>query len=363
MKVALVGTGLIGGSIGLALKERMPDAVVTAFDRDAEVSAAAVERGAADRAAPTVEEAAAGADLVFIATPVGAVVEATLRAAEAASSGAILTDVGSVKSHLVVEVEKSLPSSVNFIGGHPMAGSEMDGIEAAEATLFAGAWWILTPTARSDERAYSRLHALLTTLGARVMALDPAEHDRLLALISHLPQLVATTLMERAAAQGAEDPSVLALAAGGFRDVTRIAASNPRIWVDICAANSRAIAAELRGFGNALLQVADEVEGGDLPALRARLEAGREGRRALPGKDIEAAPFVVRIPIPDKPGVLAEVTTTVGNAGVNIEDLEIAHAAEGGRGTLVLTVGGGDAAEKVRALLQSRGYDPRVIER
>jgi len=361
MRVAVIGTGLIGGSIGLALKART-DAEVVAFDQDPAAAARAVERGAADRAAGTPADAAIEADVVFIATPVGAIAETARLIAEQVGDGAIVTDVGSTKSRVVVEVDKVLRQGSAFIGGHPMAGTEQEGIEAASPTMFEGAWWILTPTEGSDADAYRRLHGLVTTLGARIMALNPVEHDELMAVISHVPQLTATALMNMAARRGEEHAGLLALAAGGFRDVTRVAASNPDIWLDVCKENGEAIAASLQDFAKELLRlrglILDRQEG----PLREAFLSAREARRSLPGKEVAESPFEVVMPVPDQPGVLAQVTTSIGNLGVNIEDLQITHSSEGGRGVLHLTIAGRKSAARVAGALREQGFDAREVE-
>jgi len=359
MKVALLGCGLIGGSIGLSLKKHLPEVEIIVYDLDRHAAERAVERGAADRIATDPAGAVEGASLVFLATPVGVAPDLLGSVADKLQEGAIVTDVGSTKSRVVVKAGESLPSTVSFIGGHPMAGSEEAGIEAATADLFAGAWWILTPTEHSDPTAYEQLHGILTALGARVMALAPEEHDELMATISHVPQLTATALMNMAAERGKEHGGLLALAAGGFRDVTRVAASNPDIWVDICRENRDAIGEALHTFVERLISLRDLVKRGDETALREQLLAARTARRSLPGKAVDGDLWEVRFPVPDRPGVLAEVTTAVGNLGINIEDLQIAHATEGGRGTIHLAVIGEEGATRICTQLRERGYDAR----
>jgi len=361
MRVAIIGTGLIGGSIGLALKART-DAEVVAFDQDPAAAARAVERGAADRATETAEDAVADADFVFIATPVGAIAESVQAIAASVADRAVVTDVGSTKSRVVIEVAKVLREGSEFIGGHPMAGTEQEGIDAASSTLFEGAWWILTPTEASDADAYRRLHGMLTTLGARIMALNPIEHDELMAVISHVPQLTATTLMNMAARRGEEHAGLLALAAGGFRDVTRVAASNPDIWLDVCRQNGEAIAATLQEFAKELLRMRDLILDQQDDRLREAFLSARAARRALPGKEVAEAPFEIVMPVPDQPGVLAQVTTSIGNLGINIEDLQITHSSEGGRGVLHLTIAGRASATRVAGALREQGFDAREVE-
>lgn len=356
----MIGTGLIGGSVGLALKKRRPDVTVVAFDRDPASSARAKARGAADEIVDDPSSAVLGADIVILATPVRSIAGIVSEVAPSLSPGAVLTDVGSTKARLVAEVETSLPEGVTFIGGHPMAGAAEDGIEAATSDLFDGAWWVLTPTTSSDAADYRRLHGLLTTLGARVMALAPEEHDELMAIISHVPQLTATALMTQAATRGEDHAGLLALAAGGFRDVTRIAASNPEIWLDICEENAAAISSALTHFAERLEGLRDLVERQDREGLRLVFLAAREARRNLPHKAVEGDLFEVTMPVPDRPGVLAEVTTTIGNLGVNIEDLGISHATEGGRGVLTLAITGRAEAERAASVLVELGYDAKA---
>jgi prephenate dehydrogenase len=361
MRVALLGTGLIGGSIGLALRE-LPDVEqIVGYDVDVTAREAAVRRGAATKSAESPAAAVSEADVVFVAAPVGVIPTLVAEAASGLKPGAVVTDVGSTKSRVVIEVMKSLPDGVTFIGGHPMAGTEEEGIEAADASILAACWWILTPTADVEATAYRTLHGLLSRMGARVMALDAAKHDDLMAVISHLPHLTATTLMNLAAERGEEHAGLLSLAAGGFRDVTRVAASNPDIWLDICAENSESIAVVLREFAGRLLQLSDLVEGGNRSDLRERFLSAREARRNLPGKQVDGELVELLIPVPDRPAVLAEVTTTIGDLGVNIEDLQITHSEEGGRGTLRLLIMGREGAERVRQALSTRGYDVRSL--
>lgn len=356
MRIAILGTGLIGGSIGLGL--RRGGHRVTAYDRDPAVAIRALERGAADSKAASAADAVADADVVFLCTPVGALAQVAQAASHGLRDATIVTDVGSTKSKVVLEIESIIASTRGlYIGGHPMAGTEEEGIDAASPALFEGAWWILTPTETADAGAYQTLHSLLATLKAQVMAMNPAQHDELMAVISHLPHLTAAALMTLAAERGREHAGLLSLAAGGFRDLTRVAASNPEIWVDICRENREAIRGVLDEFASRLLDLRDVM--GDDDRLRAVLVEARESRRGLGGRPSEETLHHVLVPVPDRPGVLAEVTTLVGNLGVNIEDLEITHAEEGGRGTLRLTIAGSEAVREIMDALVTKGYEPR----
>ena len=342
-RAVIVGTGLIGGSIGLALRARGWH--VTGRDRDRARAARAVELGALDAVGDDT-----GAELTFVATPVGAVV-AEARAALAA--GGIVTDVGSVKSPIVGGVDHS-----RFVGGHPMAGSEQEGVEGADASLFEGTTWVLTPAQTTDPDAYARVRSVVSSLGADVVALPPERHDALVAVVSHVPHLTAATLMGLAAQGAEEHAALLRLAAGGFRDMTRVAAGHPGIWPDICAENRVAIVEALDRLIAAVGDMRALVDAGDRAGLLRVLERAREARVNLPVRVARAEDMVeLRVPVPDRPGVIAEVTTLAGELGINIYDFEIAHSAEGDRGVLVMVVEAADS-DRLRAALAERGYHP-----
>lgn len=358
MRVAIIGTGLIGGSLGLALHSVPEVSEVAGYDRNDETSRRALEMGAIDAAATSAADACRGAGLVIVATPVNAIVPAVREALDALGSGVVVTDVGSTKARVTLEIRTLLAAKlgVSFVGGHPMAGSEQDGIEAARADLFKGAWWVLTPDETTDPKVFQSLHRILSKIGARLMSLEPQRHDELMAVISHLPQLTATSLMNLAAQKGKEHGGLLALAAGGFRDVTRIAASNPDLWVEICLENREALAVEIQELTERLLAFQRHLRDGNVDAIRGELITARDARRRLGKKELPGDLFEVVFEIPDKPGVLAEVTRLVGEQGINIEDVAISHAVEGGRGSLRLAVLGDDESTKVQEILSAHGY-------
>ena len=349
-RAGVVGCGLIGGSIGHAL--RAAGWHVTGHDADPGRARQALVLGALDALGLD-----ATAEITFLCTPVQSlpIVASEVLAATAAASG-VVTDVGSVKRSVVESV-----AAPRFVGGHPMAGSEQDGIEGAHAAMFEGSTWVLTPTGSTDPDAFALVRSVVASLGADVVAVPPERHDELVALVSHVPHLTAAALMGLASDAATEHATLLRLAAGGFRDMTRIAAGHPGIWLDICAENRAAIVATLEQLGGALATLRDVVADGDRPALLAALEQARSARVNLParaaGRPADVAS--VRVPVPDRPGVLAEVTTLLGELGVDIFDLEIAHSAEGDRGVLLLLVDAGQA-DLVRGALLARGYRPAV---
>lgn len=364
MNLSIIGTGLIGGSIGLAARKRgLADSVV-GFDLDPAQVSQAFSRGAISRTSSDLKGAASEADIVFVATPVGAIAGVVGDMSLDLPHGCVVSDVGSTKQRIVSEVLGLVAGNVHFIGGHPIAGSEREGIDAAEPDLYEGAYWILTPTLDTDASAYKTLVAFVSALGARVISLDPSRHDELMALTSHLPQMLASALMVFAATASGEKEGLPLITAGGFRDMTRIAASSSDLWLDILQDNREAILDVLAGFGSALGAAETHLREENWDQLRLLLERASASRKALPGKPGVSPEQLVEltVPIPDRPGVLSEVTTAVGEAGVNIEDIDIVHSPEGGRGTLHLTVSGSGEAELARKALALKGYTARIIE-
>ena len=349
----IVGLGLIGGSIGLAL--RALGWQVSGEDVDDGVVSRAVATGAVD--GPGTPADVDRADLVFVATPVAAIPVAASAVLErpGRQPGSVVTDVGGVKGPIVAALDRP-----GFVGGHPMAGSEQSGIEGADAELFVGATWVLTPTVSTEPEGYTLLRSVISELGADVVELSPAGHDELVAVVSHVPHLTAATLMNLAADQAVEHAALLRLAAGGFRDMTRIAAGQPGIWPDICVDNAGAIVATLDQLIESLGDMRARVARGDRAALLDVLGRATVARRAL-GVQAEAPDHLaeMRVPVRDDPGAIAEVTTLAAELGINIADVEIAHSVEGDRGVLVLTTPAGDAPRLADALT-ARGYRAAV---
>jgi len=357
--VAICGGGLIGASLALAL--RSAGTAVRVTDRDPAVRAALAARDAGVTITASWEEAAADAALVVAAVPPSAVPEVLAEAAAAAPAAA-LTDVAGVKAPVAVAVARALgPAVGRYVGGHPMAGSERSGPDAADPGLFTGATWVLTPGEGTEDTALSAVGALVRVVGARVLVLDAPTHDTTVALVSHLPQLVASVLADVAAdAVGPERDAVMAVAGPGFRDTTRIAASDPALWLDVLAGNRPAVAAALAAFAERLAEVTTAVGAGDDGALAALLWRASAARRRLVPKALDAPMVDLVVPLRDRPGEIARIAAAVGRAGVNIEDLGLRHATAADRGSLVLRVRA-DAAERAEAALAADGSRPQRV--
>jgi prephenate dehydrogenase len=360
-RVGILGTGLIGGSLGLALREEGAAGKVIGYDADAGMLSQALRRGAIEETAGSVAELAGDCDLVFIAVPVRAIPAALAQAATALRPGTTVSDVGSVKERVVEAARELLPEGCHFIGGHPLAGSEQRGVWFADPQLFRDAYYVLTPSVECDAEAYSSLHALLTSLGARVIAMEPQQHDRAVSVISHLPHVMAMSLMN-VALQRAEEYPLLRLAAGGFRDMTRIAASDAVLWLDILMENREAVKESLGECVDAMLRIAAMLDEGDEEELIHWMQSASSGRQSIApvlGESL-AGFYSVILAVDDRPGVISDVTLTVGEMGINIDDIELMHPLESGQGLLRLTISGEESALRAAEALRGKGYRANI---
>jgi prephenate dehydrogenase len=356
-KVAVLGVGLIGGSIGLAARQRL-GAEVVGHGRTPGTLARAVELGALDRAATSIAEACEGADVVFCAGPVAALPGQAREALAASGPEAVVSDVGSTKGELV----KVLGDDERFIGGHPLAGAETAGVANARADLFEGARWYLTPTDRSSGLLYDRLQRLVSNLGARPQAIDPGAHDRLMATISHLPHVVANALAAEAAAELSRDSERMPEVGPSFRDTTRVAGSNPAIWADIFASNREAVADSVEAVARRLGEAAELIRGGDREAVAAWHAAAGEDRRRLLESELEAGPLrELRIVVANRPGTVAALALALGEAGVNIEDMALYPAPDMSSGAVTLWVAGDEQAARAAARVRELGHTVTVL--
>lgn len=364
-RLTVVGLGLIGGSVAAAAR-RAGVKRVRAVDPDAETLGFAVAEHIVDEALSPEQAAETGwfagdaSDLVLLGTPVAATVEWLKWLAELGFTG-IVSDVASTKRAVVAAAE-SAGGGYRFVGGHPMAGSERSGVVAATPTLFDGAYYILTPTASTDMDAYRRVHAFVTSLGARVVSVDAAAHDEAVAIVSHVPHVAAAALVELASgrAEGA-GADLLRLAAGGFKDMTRIAAGSADLWTGICLDNAEAIVAGIGGLEGVLAEFRHLVASGDADAVRGWLAGAAEVRRSLPAQWVPATTRLreLTVPVIDRPGVVGVVATAVSRAGCNIEDIEIDHQSEDSAVLRLVLTDEGDSAVLV-ADLEARGFAPQL---
>ena len=360
-KVALIGAGLIGGSIALALREQKLVKEVNCYDLNHKACREAVECGAADYFSQTATEAVQDADLIIIAVPVLKTLQLIKEILPAVKKGTLITDVGSTKGAIMAAVEQLLPASVHYIGGHPMAGSEESGICGADPALLENAIYVLTPGPNTPKPLIDQLCQMISKIGAEPIIIDPLNHDRVVALVSHLPHLVAASLVQSVTDAG-EKELIDTLAAGGFRDSTRIALGNPEVWRDICISNRWALLAALKGFRKNLDIVEKFLTEQDGDAIYEYLLRAREYRSSIPhrGRGILPEIHELIVLVRDTPGAIGKLTGLIGDAEVNIDAIEIIHVRELAGGSIRLGFRDRESRLKALELLKKNGYPTHI---
>lgn len=359
-RVAIIGVGLIGGSLGMSLCARGLAGEVVGSGSRVENLRLALELGAVQRIEDTPAEGVAGADLVIIATPVSVTIPVLLEILPHLSPGVVVTDVGSTKAGVVRKAESLLPSGVSFLGGHPMAGSEQAGVRGADPYLFENAFYVLTPTSKTSPEALETGRKLAGGVGARVVEMTPEQHDQAVAAVSHLPHLLAAALVNTAL-QMPDSDGILPLAAGGFRDTTRIAAGNPLMWRDIFMANRDQLLEMILRFQGELDLFKNAIEKGNDDEILSKLESARALRTTLPAKTKGYLPSLceVLLNVPDQPGVIARFTAYLAEAGINVVDIEILRVREGEGGTIRLGFATEEEQDGAVQVLSEKGYTVR----
>lgn len=351
MNIAVIGVGLIGGSVGLAARARA-GARVTGYDRSGPALRRALELGAIDAAADSPEAAVAGSQAVFVAAPVGVLPGLVGQVLSAAGPDCVVTDVGSTKRTVVAAHDDP-----RFVGGHPLAGAETAGVEHARADLFEGASWYLTPSSVTSGMLYERLYRLLHTLGAKPAAIDADRHDQILAAVSHLPHVLANLLVAQAAGTLAAGGEGLPATGPSFRDATRVAGAPSAIWTDIYLSNRDALVRQLDQAIDRLqaFRVALEAEDG-AEVTRWNEAAAEDRRRLLESQLAGQRLFELRASVPNRPGVIAELALALGRAGVNITDMALHPAPDMREGVVALWVAGEPTARRTEQLVAELGF-------
>jgi prephenate dehydrogenase len=351
MRIAVIGVGLIGGSIGLAARERL-GATVTGIGRRRSALELALIRGAVDRAAMSIEDAVADAEVVFVAVPVGLLPETIANVLAAAPADCVVSDVGSTKRSVVGAIDDP-----RFVGGHPLAGAETAGVEHARVDLFDGATWYLTPTPKTSGMLYERLHRLLHGIGAVPVAIEPEVHDAVLATVSHLPHVLANVLVSQAAHALSAGGERLPAAGPSFRDATRVAGAPSAIWTDIYLSNADALIGTLDDTIARLQDVRGALAAADPDRITSWNEAAAANRRRLLEGQLAGGPLhELRVSVPNRPGVIARLALELGRAGVNITDMALDPAADMSDGVVALWISGEVAAERTLQLVGQLGF-------
>ncbi len=362
--ITIVGVGLVGGSLARAWKKhRLGKISITGVDRP-EVLGKAVALGVLDHAVSDLHEGVRDADLVVLSTPLTQILSLLDEAGPSLKNGAVVTDVGSVKAAITQYAATSLRDDVLFVGGHPMAGAEHAGVEYSDPFLFENASYaICPPSDKHEDPRLGELIDLIEITGARPLRIDPVVHDHIAAFVSHLPQLLAVALTNLAADRNDVDSNYLRLAAGGFRDMTRIASSDFDMWRDILAANQgpvldalAALAASIQGVRNRMIEE-------DTEEIARLFERARHTRETIP-KDSKGfiRPLAdLYVHADDRPGWIASVATLLSEAGINIKDMELLKVREGTGGTFRLSFEDHPTATRASELLEKNGFSAHQL--
>lgn len=355
--VALIGTGLIGASITIALRERRLVESITGYDINPGILNEAFRRGAIDHAASSILEAVRDAELVILAVPVLSTAKLFDEVRSSIKPGTVVTDVGSSKGWIMKTVETLLPHSAYFIGGHPMAGSEESGIAGADPAMLENAIYVLTPGTGTPEPVIENLVALIKAAGAQPIIIDSEVHDRVVAAVSHLPHLAASALVH--SVSNMEDVELIrTLAAGGFRDSTRIALGNSALWRDIFISNRDALLDVLQSYKTSIDLLEKYLAADDHLAIETFLDEARKYRKGIPhrGRGILPELHEAIVLVRDTPGVIGQLAGLLGEAGINIDAIEIMHVRELAGGSIRLGFRSPEHQQKAQELLNRKGY-------
>lgn len=356
-KIGFIGLGLIGGSVAKAIRKYYPDYELIAFDKSRETLALAVQEGTIDTACSSIDNNFKGCSYIFLCAPVSCNTAYLAQLKEIVKDGCILTDVGSVKTSIHEEII-ALNMEENFIGGHPMAGSEKSGFANSKAHLIENAYYILTPSAKVSAEKISAYQELVSSLKALPVVLDYHEHDHVTGTISHLPHIIASSLVNFVRDTDTQDELMKALAAGGFKDLTRIASSSPVMWQQICLKNGENISHILGQYIEALKTAKDALDSGNEKALYTLFESSRDYRDSMPNSS--AGPikkqFAVYCDIIDEAGGIATIATILASNNINIKNIGIIHNREFEEGVLRIEFYDGASSAKAAELLQKYRY-------
>ena len=361
-KIAILGLGLIGGSLAAAFKRKKIGAEIVGIDQTAIVEKA-LGKGLIDvgHEIASFRRGVRDADLVILSIPVRVILQVLPEIGAQVQDGTIITDVGSTKQEIVNKALGCLPEGVFFVGGHPMTGSEKNGLDHADPLLFENAVYVLTENDRVPSQSLSRLTGLIESIGAKIIFLTPELHDRIAATVSHLPQLLALTLMKYASEMNEENRAYLKLAAGGFRDMTRIASSPYSMWADIFQTNEKNVVEAIDSFIEQLeiskrLLLDRELEPTFEKAAHSRLAVPKDTRGFLKRH------YDLSVVVEDKPGVIGAIANIMAARDLNIKDIEVLKVREGDSGTLRLALESEADRAVAHALLNESGFQASIRE-
>ncbi|WP_424766055.1 prephenate dehydrogenase [Paenibacillus sp. sgz302251] len=357
--VAIFGVGLIGGSIALCLKGKPGITVIGHSNRPSQVEKY-LQRGVVDYATTSMQEAAEQADFIFICVPVGNLEEYINKLSTfQLKPGCIITDAGSTKASVMECARKLDFGSVIFIGGHPMAGSERSGVEAASSHLYENAYYVLTPDDHTPEEAVERLVELLSHTKANMVRVDAQEHDEIVGAISHLPHMIAVSLVNQVRGYNEHNHLYESLAAGGFRDITRIASGDPIVWRDILINNRDILLRLLKDWRAETDKFVTMLESADGDAIAEAFREAGQFRSKMPErrKGMIHSTFDCYVDVPDHPGIIGKITSELGNSLINLSNIQIIESREDVPGILRLSFRSQEYLDQAIKLLTANGYD------
>lgn len=361
--ICILGMGLIGGSLAKAIHRSFPDWKIVGVDTNEQDLSRAKTDGVISEGTTSALRGVENADIIFICTPLSDIVRTVRKIIPVLKPGSILTDVGSTKSEILIQISDILPQHITYIGGHPMAGSEKSGYTNSTAHLFENAYYILTPFAETSNTAVQTLSYILEKIGCIPIILSPHDHDKITGLISHLPHIIASGLVNLAQNEEDQDAYIRKLAAGGFKDITRIASSNPHMWTDICMANR----GELKSLIDTFIKILDSfrilLDAQDKDLMLTYFEKAKAYRDSIPSRPHPSiiTYFDIDIDVEDKPGIIGEIASILGKHSINIKNIAILNNREEEHGVLRISFPDAKSQALSNVILSTLGYIVYVL--
>ena len=355
-RFTFIGLGLIGGSVAKAIKKSYPDVHISVFDTDKASVQAALSEGVVDYELQCLEEIKADTDLIFLCTPVEQNLIILKELAAFLSPHPLLTDVGSTKTAMMEEADK-LGLSARFCGGHPMAGAELSGYRASDSLLLENAYYLLTPGKDFSLEDTEKMKSFLSSIGSIPFVMSPGEHDRSVACVSHLPHLIAASLVKLLKEED-RNGSMKKLAAGGFKDISRIASSSPIMWQQICLSNKKPILEMIEAYMQQLEEIRSSIKKEDPHAIEGLFQESGAYRNSMDSsaQGLIHSEFAFSVHVGDHPGAISIISTILASNMVSIRNIGINHNREKGEGALQLSFYTGEDCEMAKKLLHKYGF-------
>ncbi|OEH85976.1 hypothetical protein BHU72_03915 [Desulfuribacillus stibiiarsenatis] len=361
-QVCIIGVGLIGGSIALSIKETFPEYEIVGIDTDLSIIHEAISMGVVDWGTIDLNQGVEKADIIFVATPVKATEYIIKQLCQAQlKPDCIVTDVGSTKENIYESARCFQEKSISFIGGHPMAGSEKSGVKASNRRLFENAYYILTPSDWTPQHAVDVLKNVLESTKAEIIVMSSKVHDEVVGAISHLPHIVASALVNFVR-EKKDNPYYTALAAGGFRDITRIASASVEMWRDIVISNRESMLEILTEWERHIADIKQAIDVNDIVQIEQFFDTAKNFRDDLPirQQSLIHQAYQLNVDVPDHPGVIGNIASVLGRNGVNIRNIYITHNRERGEGAMRLTFVSRDVQQRAYEVLTTAGYGVQI---